>query len=219
MTAVETPSDQRQSPFEWTVRAAWLLALLVTAFQLVGVVVAIGNAIAPLTANPLSVSIQTSEPLRPVGQNSYGGTPYVADTATITATRVTAEVSNIATPTRVGLAFGPIAWMLTGAGVACCLTLAFGRLVRTRAHLRKAAAALVAAGIITAVGTYAGQILDEFARTGLQGTMWHGSTGMNQLGAGGDFTFQLGWLAIALGAVAIAAVIARQDSFNTSDTP
>jgi hypothetical protein len=219
MTAVETPSDQRQSPFEWTVRAAWLLALLVTAFQLVGVVVAIGNAIAPLTANPLSVSIQTSEPLRPVGQNSYGGTPYVADTATITATRVTAEVSNIATPTRVGLAFGPIAWMLTGAGVACCLTLAFGRLVRTRAHPRKAAAALVAAGIITAVGTSAGQILDEFARTGLQGTMWHGSTGMNQLGAGGDFTFQLGWLAIALGAVAIAAVIARQDSFNTSDTP
>src|SRR4051794_15502061 len=121
MTAVETPSDQRQSPFEWTVRAAWLLALLVTALQLVGVVVAIGNSIGPLTANPLTVSIQTSEPLHPVGQNSYGGTPFVGDTASITATRVTAEVSNIATPTRVGLAFGPIAWMLTGAGVACCL--------------------------------------------------------------------------------------------------
>jgi hypothetical protein len=216
MTAVETPSDQRQSSIEWTVRAAWLLALLVTALQLVGVVVAIGNAIGPLTANPLSVSIQTSEPLHVVGQNSYGGTPFVADRATITATRVTAQVSNIATPTRVGLAFGPIAWMLTGAGVAGCLTLAFGSLARTKAHPQKAAAALVA---ITAVGTSAGQILDELARTGLQGTMWHGSSGMNELGAGGDFIFQLGWLAIALGAVAIAAVIARQGSFNTSDTP
>ena len=214
MTAVEVRSDQRQSPFEWAVRAAWLLAFLATALQLIGVLVAAGNAVGPLSANPISVSIRTAKPLHAVGQNSYGGTPFVADDATIIATQVTAEVSDAATATRIGLAFGPFAWALTGAGVAASLTLAFGRLIRSRSHPRRAANGLALAALITAGGTSAGQILDEIARTGLQGVMWHGSTGMNQLGAGGDFTFQFGWLAGAVAGLAIAAVVARQDGIE-----
>lgn len=214
MTAVEARPNQRQSPFEWAVRAAWLLAFLATALQLIGVFMAAGNAIGPLNANPISVSIRTAEPLHAVGQNSYGGAPFVADDAAITATQVAAEVSDVATATRIGLAFGPLAWGLTGAGVAASLTLAFGHLIRSRSHPRAAANGFALAALITAVGTSAGQILDEIARTGLQGVMWHGSTGMSQLGAGGDFTFQFGWLAVAVAALAIAAVVARQDSID-----
>ncbi|MFD1722331.1 hypothetical protein [Amnibacterium endophyticum] len=211
MTAVRSPSSRRRTSLEWTVRAAWLLAFLAAALSLVGVLVAAGAAIGPLTSEPLTVSIATAEPLHAVGQNTYGGTPYVADDATITATRITAQVSDLAVATRVGLAFGPLAWALTGAGVACSLAFAFARLLRTRAAPRRAARSIVIAALVTAIGTSAGQILDGIAQTGLQHVMWHGPTGVNALGSGGDFTFQLGWLFIAIGGVAIAAVIARQE--------
>jgi hypothetical protein len=108
--------------------------------------------------------------------------------------------------------------MLTGDAVACCLASTSGRLIPARANPQKAATALAAAGLIAAVGTSAGQILDEVARTGLQRTMWHGSTGMNELGAGGEFTFQFGWVAVAPGVVALAAVIARQYAPDTPAT-
>jgi hypothetical protein len=212
MTAVETSPDLRRSRLEWAVRAAWLLALLATALLLVGVLVTAGDVPAKLTADPLTVSIETAEPLHAIGQNSYGGGPFVSDAAAITATRVTAEVSGLATPTRIGLALGPLAWVLTGAGVGACLTFAFGRLVRTRPDPRRAARMFAVAGLVVALGTSAAQVLDEIARTGVQGVMWHGATGMNRLGVGAGFTFQFGWLAVAVGAVAIAAVIARQEA-------
>lgn len=215
VTTVEAPAEQRRASLEWTVRAAWLLALLVAAVQLIGVLVSAGTAIGTLTASPLTVSIQTAEPLHPIGQNFYDG-PFIADNSPITATRVTADATNIAMPTRVGLAFGPLVWALTGAGIAAALTVAFGHLIQSRTNPRKAARAIVVTAAVTAVGTSAAQILDELGRTGLQGVMWHGSTGMVRLGAGALFTFQFGWLAVVIGTIALATVIARQDRTTPS---
>lgn len=188
-------------------RAAWLLALIATALQVIGAIVAAGAAPEQLTANPLTVSIETAEPLKPVGQNFYGGSSYIADDATVTATRITAQVHDVADSVRVGLAFGPLVWALTGAGVALCLTFAFGRSTRQRTSMAFAVAAL-----IVAVGTSAGQFLDQIARTGLQGVMWHGLTGMNRVGFGVGFTFQFGWLAVAVALMAVSVVAGREET-------
>lgn len=198
----------------WTVRAAWLLALVTTVLQLIGVMITAGAAPGQLTANPLTVSIETAEPLKSVGQNSYGGGAHIEDDATVIATRITAQVHGVASSVRVGLAFGPLVWALTGAGVALCLTVAFGRSTRKRVSKSFAVAAL-----IIAVGTSLGQILDEIARTGLQGVMWHGSTGMHRVGSGAGFTFQFGWLAIAIALLAVSVISARGRTEAHGATP
>lgn len=209
MTAAAPVSGRRRSGFEWSVRLAWLLALVAAALQLLGVLITAGAVPGLLAGNPVSTTIGTALPLHPVGQNAYGGAAFIADSAQVTATSVTAEVSDPATSVRVGLAFGPLAWGLTGAGVAIALSVAFGRLTGGRPDARIASRAFTTAAAITAVGTSAAQILDEIARTGLQGVLWHAPRGMGPIGAGADFTFQFGWLAVSVAGLAIGALVAR----------
>ncbi|MGT2424794.1 hypothetical protein [Amnibacterium kyonggiense] len=48
--------------------------------------------------------------------------------------------------------------------------------------------------------------------------LWHGTTGIEPLGAGDGFTFRFGWLAVAGRAAAIAAVVARADGAPSAPT-
>lgn len=199
-------------------RFRWALRVLLVA-AVVWAVVGFGTLIAQLfqlvewlqpgARVPVTMTTSFSLPTR-VGQNSYGGGPFVQDGTAVTATQVSTVLNDVPLLNRVWMGGAPILWSLTAVIVAVLLGLAIRRLAAGTSFGRDASRPVVIAAAVLAVGSTVAQIVQGAELLGFGAFAWAAPSSMGlSIDRAGGWTFEFAALLAACGLLVIALVLRR----------
>lgn len=189
-----------------------ILAALTAAAYFIGPIFNLVNLVVWLQPHAaVPVELANAYPLpEPTGQNSYSGTPYIADGQGVTVTQTQASVTGLSALTIVMLALTPMVWNVTAALIAMFVARAAGSLRGTRAPGPFIVRMLHLAAAVLGVGSTLAQLVQATANLGLGHVAWSSPV----LGDAGSFsagatTFSFLPLIATLGILATATGLNR----------
>lgn len=206
--------------FGWTITAVRVLAALTAAAYFIGPIFNVVNLVAWLQPHAaVPVELSNAYPLpAPTDQNSYSGTPYIADGHGATVTQTQASVTGLSTLTIVMLALTPMVWNITAALIALFVTRAAGSLRSPQPPGPSAVRMLHFAAAALGIGSTLAQLVQAVSNLGLGHVAWNSPV----LGDAGSFsagatTFSFLPLIATIGILAAATALNRALGTNAGD--